>query len=497
MRAVPSKLPRLWWLVVPLAYVLYFHGMSATGVLGPDEPRYASIGREMANSGDWITPRLWGEPWFEKPALLYWMTGLAFRAGLGPDTAPRLPVALASLAFLIFFYAALRREFGTAAAWTSSLALGTCAGWIGFSAVGVTDLPLAAALSVAMLLCLPWVARGDARALPWASAWLGVAVLAKGLVPLVLAVPLLWMGRKNWRDLLHPRAWLPFLIVAVPWYWLCWLRNGYPFIRTFFLEHHFGRFTSTALLHGQPWWFYLPVLAGGLLPWTPLLIQGRRTLFDDARIRFLFLWVGFGLVFFSAAANKLPGYLLPLVPAAAALAGIALDRTRDARPWLAACALLLVVLPVAAQMLPAALANGLSRAPRPAFHWFWLFPIVLAAAAWRMESAGRREMAVLLIAGGAAAGILYIKQTASPGIEQSVSARPLWRSVAARRDQVCVEDLHRNWRYGLNYYSVKPLPDCSAEPRPLHIQQTPGQAPAVAAGLDPHSIAVIPSHFRY
>src|SRR5215469_6869815 len=104
IRKMSRRMPRLPWLALPLAYFLYFFGLTAAGMIGPDEPRYASIGREMAHSGDWITPRLWGEPWFEKPALLYWIEGAAFRLGLNEDLAPRLPVALASVAFLIFFY---------------------------------------------------------------------------------------------------------------------------------------------------------------------------------------------------------------------------------------------------------------------------------------------------------------------------------------------------------------------------------------------------------
>ena len=82
---VPRKIPRLLWVVLPLAYLVYFYDLSATGLLGPDEPRYASIAREMARSGDWITPRLWGAPWFEKPALLYWLSGLGFRLGLSTE----------------------------------------------------------------------------------------------------------------------------------------------------------------------------------------------------------------------------------------------------------------------------------------------------------------------------------------------------------------------------------------------------------------------------
>src|SRR5580692_12637102 len=89
-------------------FFLYFLGLARTGLLGPDEPRYAAIGRAMAATGDWVTPRLWGSPWFEKPALLYWMTAASSKLGLGPDLAPRLPVATVSIAFLIYFFLVLK-----------------------------------------------------------------------------------------------------------------------------------------------------------------------------------------------------------------------------------------------------------------------------------------------------------------------------------------------------------------------------------------------------
>src|ERR1700691_2592065 len=120
-----SRIPRAWWLAIPLLAILYFCGLSSSGMLGPDEPRYASIGREMARSGDWVTPRLWGQPWFEKPALLYWMTAAAFRLGLGPDLAPRLPVALLSLIFLAFFWWRLRIEWDARAASYATTMLAT------------------------------------------------------------------------------------------------------------------------------------------------------------------------------------------------------------------------------------------------------------------------------------------------------------------------------------------------------------------------------------
>ena len=99
---MPRRIPRALWLVLPLTYLLYFYRLAAVGLIGPDEPRYAAIARTMASSGDWVTPRLLGQPWFEKPALLYWMEAVFFRAGFGPEIAPRLPVAMLAAAFLVF-----------------------------------------------------------------------------------------------------------------------------------------------------------------------------------------------------------------------------------------------------------------------------------------------------------------------------------------------------------------------------------------------------------
>jgi len=514
---MPRKIPRLLWLAIPLAFILYFYRLDAAGLIGPDEPRYAAIGREMARSGDWITPRLWGVPWFEKPALLYWMTGAAFRLGLGTELAPRLPVALLAVAFLAFFWWMVRREFGALAAGMATLILGTCGEWLGFSQVGTPDLPLAVAFSAAMLMLLPWIARKDTRLLPAASALLGLAALAKGLTPLVLAAPVVpavwWFGRRvgqperpapALRDLLQWRVLAPFWVVALPWYLLCTLRNGVSFPVEFFWRHHFLRFTSDALAHGQRWWFYLPVLAGALLPWTPLLPLALRPMaLRDRRRLFLLALVLFGLVFFSLSVNKLAGYALPLLPAGALLMALALEEVADARPWLAACALSLAAYPVAVAILPAALADGLTRAARPPFEWWWLLPAAAAAPVWLLETRGRRLAAVAVIAAGVSAGMFYVKQSAAPRVDGLASARGLWRTIADRASGVCIADIGRAWVYGLGYYSVTPLPECSSEPRPLWLVQSPGQPPRLLAApaspnatVDLASPNVVPSPFR-
>jgi len=474
------RIPRAWWLAFSLLPILYFSGLTTSGMLGPDEPRYASIGREMARSGDWITPRLWGEPWFEKPVLLYWMTGAAFRLGFREDLAPRVSVALISVAFLIFFQCILSRAFGAQAAWAATLILGTSAAWLGCSFIGTTDLPMAAAFSAALLLPLEWIETGDRRRLPLAAALLAVAVLAKGLVPLALTLPLLWCGRRRWTDLLRLPVAGAFLIVALPWYVVCYLRNGAVFLRTFFWEQHFERFTTTSLAHGQPFWFYVPVLAAALMPWTPaLLLLARRALYRDARRRFLLLWLLFVLLFFSFSKNKLPGYLLPLAPAAAALMGIALAEVKLARWALPAAALCLMAIPVALPMLPQALAAGLSRAPLPAFQWTWLLPVALALGIYWLERQGHRAAALAIMAVATTTGVVALKLIDLPAIDRAYSARPLWREIARQLDSVCIQSMHRSWRYGLNYYSVTPLPDCSQSPRPLQVWQEPGHAPLV------------------
>jgi 4-amino-4-deoxy-L-arabinose transferase-like glycosyltransferase len=464
-------------------YFLFFHNLAGVGMLGPDEPRYASIGREMARSGDWVTPRLWGSPWFEKAPLTYWTAAAGFRAGLSEDLAPRLGVALLSVAFLFFYWSILRREFGPAAAFCSTAILATCAEWLGFSRIGVTDLPLAVTFSAAMLLSLGWIERGERRRLVPAAILLGLAVLAKGLVPLVLALPLLWVGRARLRDLVRPAPVAAFLLVSIPWYAVMTARYGAGFLEDFFLKQHLARFASPALQHVQPFWFYVPVLLAALFPWSPLLaLLFRKNLYKDSRRRLLLLWFVFGLVFFSIAANKLPGYLVPLLPAAAALAGLSLAESRWTARLLAACALLFAIVPVIARSLPDALLKGITHAGIGANWW----PAVIAAAVfagcvWLLARNGRTNLAVAALALAAVVSVVWIEALAFPVLNATVSARGLWDQIAARRDSVCItQDVGRNWRYGLNYYSVTPLPDCATAPRPLRIEQPAGSLPHLA-----------------
>ena len=225
--------------------------------------------------------------------------------------------------------------------------------------------------------------------------------------------------------------------MTLPWYVLCTWANGVAFWKEFFWKQNLERFASSTAVgnHGQPFWYFGPVLLALLLPWTPLLpLALRRAFYHDSGRLFLLAWAALWLVFFSASANKLPSYILPLVPAAAALMGLALAEVRNAAPWLAACAVLLVAFPIAAPLIPTAVSTGITHAPLPHFHWTWLLPLAVALLAALLDRRGRRFAAVLAIVGGATIGTAMMKTTAAPGLDRVASARTLRTQLGPRQD---------------------------------------------------------------
>ena len=442
------RLPIKAVLLLPLA-ALYLYGLSAMGIVTPDEPRYADIGRAMAQSGDWVMPRLFGTPWFEKPALLYWITALGNLAGLGPELAPRLPVALLSLVFLAFFWHRVRDEWGQQTAIYSTAILATSAGWLAFSRTGVTDIPVAVCFNAALLFALPWATRNDAgkSGLTPAAACLALGFLAKGIVPLALFFPVLLFGYRRLGAWFRTLAIPVFLLLALPWYVLVSLQSNGEFLRVFFLEHTFGRVVSTNLQHVQKWWFYLWVLPLLLFPWFPLLTGVKLR---DNRTRLLGAVVVFGLFAFSVSNNKLPGYVLPLVPSLAILAGESLARQEQKYPLIATAALA-GLLPFAAGVIPAALAGGLHSA---SFPWPRLLAVPFCALAgwvavrWRQGFSG--------VTAGLAAGLLALEILTLPEISRVASARGLW----LEKRPNCLQKMNRSMAYGLQYYAGHSLPEC-------------------------------------
>lgn len=445
---------------------LYLYQLDGTGVLSTDEPRYLAVGRQMAASHDWVMPVLWGKPWFEKPPLLYWLVALGARADLGMELSGRLPVALLSLAFLAVFFELLRREFCFRVAATASLLLACSAGWLAFSSLALTDAPLAICFSIAVLLLLPLV-PSERRFSPvelsarfaLAGVATGLAVLAKGLVPIVLLAPAAWYLRHYAR-----RWWIglaALLIVASPWYIDVYLRAGFPFIEELFLKHHLARLYSASIEHVQPVYFYIPALFASVFPWTPLLLLPiQRRTWTEPRRQYLLVTVVFGFVFFSAILNKLPGYLLPLLPLLFILISAWFEDRRLAelgRAWMIACAALMAFVPWLSSVIPRVLAGRhdafAAFSPTPTLIAFSLLPLGFAAVA------KRSWLGPILIFCSVAAA-LYLKQSVYPVLDRENSARGLWRELAPEIGTVCDAGLHRAWQYQFAFYLGHPLPPC-------------------------------------
>jgi 4-amino-4-deoxy-L-arabinose transferase-like glycosyltransferase len=309
-----------------VCYVFFFHGLGSIGLLGPDEPRYAAVAREMLMSSDYITPRLYGSPWFEKPVLMYWLAAIGFKVlGVG-EAGVRLPSALAATISVFVIYWCGRKLWGRAAGFIAALILATSIGCFAFARAASMDMLLMTCLTLALAFFL--VARNDStsRSRLWFNAFyaaLGLGVLAKG--PVALLLPILSLAgfalvrgtRNEWKTWQPGGLWIT-AAVAAPWFILCTIFNGWTFINVFLLSHNFERFTTPVFGHDRPVYFFLPVLLLLTFPWTFLLISALRRPFGRNE-QLLLWWAIVPFVFFSVSRSKLPGYILPMVPPIALL----------------------------------------------------------------------------------------------------------------------------------------------------------------------------------
>ena len=354
--------------LLALSLFALFYGLGRLPLLGPDEPRYAEVAREMYLSGDWITPRLADIPWFEKPALTYWLSALGFKLFGVSEFAARFFITLLAAVGALLLYGFGCRVHSARYGYVSASVLLTMALWLGFARAATFDLPLTVCLTAALLAFFLWEQNTDSeprRDIYWYAfaASLGLALLAKGLVGIVLPAGIIGaylLLTRRLRVLWRPKLWLLggglLIAVAATWYVPMLMQHGRAFINEFIIGHHFQRYVSNKYKHPQPFYFFLLVALAGCLPWTAWLIasaqravQERRALLIEPaeRLRlFLWLWVLVPLVFFSLSGSKLPGYILPIFPALALLVGLELERflTVEKLPWAAGATVVLCLL---------------------------------------------------------------------------------------------------------------------------------------------------------
>lgn len=307
----------------------------------PDEGRYPEVAREMLLSGDFITPRNNGVVFLDKPVLYYWLQALSF-ALFGVETwTARLFPALSSVLGVFMVFIATRRLYSRRAAWLAAMVLACQPLWYLSSQYADMNMKVGVWIVVSLLAFLladheTGTLRGRWLLLAYAAA--GAAILTKGLIGMVLPglVAGAWvLLRGRWRDLgNYGLAWGIPLIIAINLPWYAMVQRANPdFLHYFFVYQQLERYAASGFNNAQPWWYYLAILGGGLLPWTFLLPGASRHLWrrwrqegdDGRRHLLLLLWPWLILLFFTLPESKISSYLLPAIPPLAIALGVHMD----------------------------------------------------------------------------------------------------------------------------------------------------------------------------
>src|ERR1039457_1560053 len=359
---------RFWWLVIAVA-AIWFANLEYRKLIKPDEGRYAEIPREMVVSGDWTTPRLNGLKYFEKPPLQYWATAAAYTVFGEHQWTSRLWMGLTGFAGILLVWFAGLRLFGREAAGYAAILLGSSMLYVLMGHINTLD------MGVTFFLTL------------------GIAGLLLGQTQTDTT------KRRNWMLLAWAALGLAvFLLITAPLFYLVMKANP-EFFQRFFIYEHYTRFTTKDLGRYQPWYYFIPILLAGMLPWTVLMFDTLfRAAFGselgrDSKLpgtfnaaRFLLIWAVFIYLFFTVSGSKLPSYLLPMFPALALLMGKQLA-TMNARRlfWLIAPVLPLTLLALGFAPFAARLADTPLQVQGYGDYANWL---VAAALLWLLGVIG-------------------------------------------------------------------------------------------------------------
>ena len=409
--------------------VLWLGTLGWRDLVPTDEGRYAEIPREMVVTGDWVTPRLDGFKYFEKPPLQYWATAVSYELfGFGEWQA-RLWTGLTGLFSVLFTGWAGARLFNRRTGVFAAAVLASMFYWNAMSHINTLDMGTAATMSASLMAFLlaqrPDASRNQTRWWMWACwGFMALAMLSKGLIGIVLPgaalvlYTLIYRDWRLWTRLYLISGLLIFLAIAAPWFIWVQVRNP-EFFNFFFIYQQFTRFLTNELHRPGPWWYFLPILILGVLPWLGSLVPAlwnsasqpalRGAAFGGAQGRtlhaqgMLLVWAVFIFAFFSISKSKLPSYILPIFPAIALLLGDHLDRAqRGALRWQFALLALLGLAAVIGFTQLHRLGNTVTPgALYQQFGWWLEGTAVLALTsgllAWRWEAQGRRTAAVLVV----------------------------------------------------------------------------------------------------
>ena len=451
----PSALAKRLNILLFIAIIaLYLYGLGSLPLLGPDEPRYAQVAREMFLRGDLITPTLGGHTWFEKPALLYWLMLAAYTLFGVSEWTARLGPALCGLLTIAAVWRlgrAVERSFDRANgsgetrdfAFWSTLVAASVLGLIVFSRAASFDIviTMTTTWSLAFFVLHELDRNKRSRFLAGFYVFVGLSLLAKGLVGVVIpfgVVGAYYLIRREWpkRQVWMSLVWgIPLAVaVAALWYGPVIARHGWAFVDEFFMQHHFARYVSNKYHHPQPIYFYPAIILMLALPWTGFLVEAFAKIRSWAwrgndglsivRV-FSLAWLLLPIVFFSFSGSKLPGYILPALPAAALLMADRLVHSTARWPFrttgVICLALAVGAIVYAVQSGDFTLACAVAIA----------VPMVVAAGS-SFFVRDQRVMFPMIIAGATFVLVMLVAICAAPSVAGRESVRDLLQIAAAR-----------------------------------------------------------------
>lgn len=332
-----------------LAALTFFAGLGRGAITDSDEAFYAESAREMVASGDWLTPHYNYEPRWQKPVLYYWLTSATYLVTGATEFGARMWAALAGLGLVLVTAAAGRRWYDESTGLLAGAIVAANFGYFTIARMALPDLPLTFCITLAIWAALVSTLeqeRSPRTFVLLAALGLGLGFLMKGpvgvIIPMLVIVPVLALERRS--IALTPAdlvlGLVVFVVVAMPWYLVMWLTHGNAYLQSFFVGDNFERFATDRFNEPRPWWFYLPVVAGGLLPWTPLALTWlgpitgflrRRREVHTIDLRLL-MWAALPLIFYTLSVGKQPRYVLPVLPPLALLlAASVVERTQEWR----------------------------------------------------------------------------------------------------------------------------------------------------------------------
>jgi len=457
---------------------LFFYGLGSFGLIGADEPRYAQVAREMLDRHDWITPVLGGRAWLEKPPLYYWQAMLAYSVFGVSDVAARIPSALDATLLVIVVYLFFRK-FRRGVEVDAALITASCAAIIGYARAASMDMGLAASFAIGMLAWWAWHETEKPIYLAVFYVCMALGMLAKGPVaPLLAAIVIVVFAivAREWR-LIVRTLWLPglllFCAIVLPWYVVVQIRNP-QFFREFILEHNLARFSTNLYHHPEPFWYYAPVAALALVPWIVFVVAAfvesarvwwteRKSAVRDLQLQFRVFaccWLVVPVLFFSISQSKLPGYILPAIPAGAVLLADYLLRQSEqempATKWLAILHAVVACAPIVpAVLIGYVVSEHRLPAGRPLIYALAVALVLCVAIALTLLSRMRLRMLRFITLIPVVLAVAAVLKLGTAAIDQKLSARPLaieLSSVETHKLPLAVCGASREVEYGLVFY---------------------------------------------